>query len=173
MFFFDWVTLTTKPKRARSASKVLPPRTPYTRDGHYTIGQKVEHPDPDFGPGTVTLVLINKVVILFDSEKWNPPPRVYRGIHVKGHLFLSATLTLQQRDKANGATFPLVRLRSITNFGAAARSKRKKGILEATKHRKSLRQRYWPALSTWWQGGHPTGPLRTGSLHGLVLHRAA
>lgn len=171
MFFFEWVTLTPEPIVPCKAQKKVTPRTPYTLDGHYKIKQKVEH--PKFGPGTVTLVRIKMVVILFDSERQNPPQLVLCGIPVKGRRFLSATLNHKDRDKANGATFALLRARARANNSARARHKLKQKFLDHSYLWRALLRRYSSRARIWWDRVSSTKPQRTGVLRGSVQHRAA
>lgn len=171
MFFFEWFIPAQQPKVRRKAPKKATPRTPYTLDGRYKIKQKVEH--PEFGPGTVTLVRIKMVVILFDSERQNPPQLVLCGIPVMGRRFLSARLNHKDRDKANGASFALLRTRARKNDRVRALRKAKQQFLDRCHLWGALLRRYSSRARDWWDRVGSTHPQRTGMLHGSVLHRAA
>lgn len=171
MFFFDFINpipAQEKPRRARKSSK--PELPPYTPDGRYTRNQRVEH--PLYGPGVVMLVRMGMFVILFDTEKQDPPQLVLCGIPVKGRRFLSARINLDERDKANGGTFAHRRARNLANLAATLRQKKK------------LRQPetfcWWMPLvhsrasqgSARWQHPHLAAPRRTSRLR-VPVHPVA
>lgn len=165
MFFFEFVNLAPAPEKPRQASKSSKfEYTPYTPEGRYTRNQKVEH--PLYGTGVVTLVRMGMTVILFDSEKQDPPQLVLCEIPVKGRRFLSARINLAERDKANGETFAHRRARNIANLAAALRRKRKL--------RRPWTSHWWMSMvhpgaslgSVRWQHLHPAFPRRTALLHG-------
>ena len=172
MFFFEFVNLAPAPEKPRQALKSRKfEYAPYIPDGRYTRNQKVEH--PLYGTGAVTLVRMGMTVILFDSEKQDPPQLVLCGIPVKGRRFISARINLAERDKANGETFAYRRVRNIANLAAALRRKRDSDLLAAG--------HWWMPMvhpgaslgSVRWQHLHPAFPRRTALLQGPIPPVAA